>query len=352
MASNYMSGVYLMRHGGPDALEWREDIPVPKPAEGQVLVKVLAAGVNNTDINTRIGWYSSDVAGATDDVDEDADIEAGGWGGALQFPRIQGGDICGEVVELGGGVTSVGLGARVTCQINIPRSTDDNPFGYIALGSERDGAFAEYCILDAADVFDVTSTPLSDEEIAAIPCGYGTAYNMLSRAKVGSGQSVLITGASGVVGLAAVQLASALGATVTGVASTGKAQGLLAAGAKHVMARSDTLPEDAFDAVVDVVGGPAWSEVIRATKPGGHYAVSGAIAGPIVEADLREIYLRDITIHGCSFMPRDTFAKLIELANSGVVKPVIAKTYPLRDIAKAQEDFQAKAHVGKLILVP
>ena len=147
MVPDIMSGVYLTRHGGPDALEWRNDIPVPSPGSGQVLVKVLAAGVNNTDINTRVGWYSSGVSGSADDVDENDDIEAGGWSGAVGFPRIQGGDICGTVVAVGDGVTSVELGARVTSQINIPRPTPANAFAYVALGSELDGAFAQYCLL-------------------------------------------------------------------------------------------------------------------------------------------------------------------------------------------------------------
>ncbi|MBS9717255.1 zinc-binding dehydrogenase [Pseudohalocynthiibacter aestuariivivens] len=347
-----MQGVYLTRHGGPDALEWREDIPVPAPAEGQVLVKVLAAGVNNTDINTRIGWYSSDVVGATEDVDDGTDVEEGGWGGAVDFPRIQGGDICGKVVSWGKGASEFELGARVTCQINIPRPTAENQFAYIALGSEVDGAFAQYCVLEQADIFDVSSSPLTDEEIAAIPCGFGTAFNLLSRSGVGEGQKVLVTGASGVVGLAAVQLASSLGASVSGIAAEEKVPAVKGAGAERVLPRTAGLPLDEFDAVVDVVGGAIWPNLIRATKPGGHYAVSGAIAGPIVEADLRDIYLRDITIHGCSFMSQQTFSALIELVNSGAIRPIIAKTYPLREIAKAQSDFQSKEHVGKLILIP
>ena len=80
--------------------------------------------------------------------------------------------------------------------------------------------------------------------------------------------------------------------------------------------------------------------------------MSGAIAGPIVKADLREIYLTDITIHGCSFMSREVFLGLVNLMIEGRVKPVIAKTYPLRDIAKAQKDFQLKNCAGKLILLP
>jgi len=352
MIPNVMSGVYLTGHGGPDMLEWRDDIPVPPPCAGQVLVRVLAAGVNNTDINTRVGWYSSDVSGATEDVGENTDIEDGGWGGAIGFPRIQGGDICGVVVAVGEGVNSVELGARVTSQINIPRPTPENPFAYVALGSELDGAFAEYCLLQEDEIFDVSASPLSDEEIAAIPCGFGTAYNLLSRSGVCEGQKVLITGASGVVGLAAVQLAALRGAQVVGIAADEKAVAVRQAGAKDVQPRSVILPTQQFDAVIDVVAGKVWPDLIRALKPGGHYAVSGAIAGPIVETDLREIYLTDITIHGCSFMSREVFSGLIDLMIEGRVKPTIANTYPLRDIAQAQAEFQSKKSAGKLILLP
>ncbi len=352
MIPQVMSGVYLTRHGGPDALEWRDDIPVPSPGAGQVLVRVLAAGVNNTDINTRIGWYSSDVSGATEDVGENADIEVGGWGGAIRFPRIQGGDICGAVVAVGDGVKSVGPGARVTSQINIPRPTPDNRFAYVALGSELDGAFAEYCLLQEDEIFDVSASPLSNEEIAAIPCGFGTAFNLLSRSGVCGEQKVLITGASGVVGLAAVQLAVLRGARVTGISADEKAAVVRQAGAQEVLSRSATLPTRQFDVVIDVVAGAIWPDLIRALRPGGHYAVSGAIAGPLVEADLREIYLTDITIHGCSFMPREVFSNLVDLVIEGRVKPTVAKTYPLRDIAQAQADFQSKKFAGKLILLP
>jgi len=344
-----MSGVYLTRHGGPDALEWRDDIPVPVPGPGQVLVRVAAAGVNNTDINTRIGWYSSDVTGATDAVDQD--VEAGGWGGALQFPRIQGGDLCG-IVEVAGPDSGFRPDQRVTCPINLPRSQPGNPTGFIALGSEMDGAFAQYCLVEADDLYDVSASPLSDVEIAAIPCAFGTAENLLTRAGVIAGQNVLITGASGGVGLAAVQLAALRGATVWGVASPAKAGVVKQQGAVATFDRDASLPADMFDAVIDVVGGPAWQNLILALKPGGHYAVSGAIAGPIVQADLRDIYLRDITIHGCTHQAFEVFGRLVDLMNAGRVKPMILKTDPLQAIAKAQEDFQSKALPGKLVLMP
>jgi len=103
---------------------------------------------------------------------------------------------------------------------------------------------------------------------------------------------------------------------------------------------------------IDVVGGAGWSSVIDALKPGGRYAASGAIAGPIVEADLRTIYLNDLTIYGCSFTPHAVFSELIALVTAGQVKPLVSKTYPLSEISKAQEDFSTKKFPGKIVLVP
>lgn len=345
-----MRGVYLTRHGGPEALEWREDIPVPRPGPGQVLVRVLAAGVNNTDINTRIGWYAAEITGATAETAQE--VEAGGWGGALDFPRIQGGDLCGEVVATGPGAERFAIGRRVTCPINQPRPTEENPVGFVALGSEYDGAFAEYCLLEERDLYDVTDAPLSNVEIAAIPCAFGTAAGLLHRAGVTARDEVLITGASGSVGLAAVQLARGMGARVTGVCAASKAALVQDAGAAETIDRGTPLPVDRYHAVIDVVAGDVWPALIEALRPGGHYAVAGAIAGPVIEADLRRIYLRDITIHGCTYQAPEVFARLVEMVNAGDVRPLVSATYPLRDIGRAQADFQSKALTGKLVLLP
>lgn len=345
-----MCGVYLTRHGGPEALDYREDIPVPRPGAGEVLVRVLAAGVNNTDINTRIGWYSSDVTGATEEGGEP--VEAGGWAGALTFPRIQGGDLCGEVVAHGPGAGRLPLGRRVICPINQPRPTADNPVGFEALGSEFDGAFAQFCAVREADLYDVTPAPLTDIELAAIPCAFGTAAGLLQRAGVGPGQSVLITGASGGVGLAAVQLAHLRGAQVTGVSSPAKAAIVRDEGAVDVLARGAAPPAGLYHAVIDLVAGPGWPDLIEALRPGGHYATAGAIAGPVVEADLRRLYLRDITIHGCTYQPPAVFAGLVDMILAGQVRPRVSQTYPLRDIAAAQEEFIAKRRAGKIVLRP
>ena len=347
-----MQGVQLVGHGGSEKLVWNPAIPVPVPGPGEALVRVLAAGVNNTDINTRLGWYAREVTGATDSVGGEAGIEAGGWAGALRFPLIQGGDLCGEVVALGPGTPGPAPGTRVTCPINQPMPTDDAPMRFVALGSEYDGAFAQFCRLPADQLFDVSSAPLSDVEIAAIPCAHGTAFNLLTRAGVAPGEDVLITGASGGVGLAAVALARLLGSRVTAVASPAKQAVVRDEGAQAVLDRGAPPPPRSFDAVIDVVGGPGFQGLLDALKPGGRYAVSGAIAGPVVEADLRVIYLSDLTLFGCTFTPRGVFARLIEMVNAGRVRPRVSRTYPLAEIARAQADFAAKAHPGKLVLIP
>lgn len=335
-----MSGVQLTGHGGPDMLVWSDDIPVPHPAEGEVLVKVLAAGVNPTDINTRVGWYA-----------RDDDAEGGGWGGALEFPRIQGGDLCGRVVALGDGVEGPAIGARVICPVNQAEPTPDNPMGFVAIGSEYDGAFAEYCCVPARHLHDVTASPLADVEIGAMPCAYGTAHNLLTRSGVASGDRVLITGASGGVGYAAVQLALLRGAEVMAQCSASRSAPVLATGAK-VIDRESGLGPARYDVVIDIVGGPRWMERLDALRPGGRYATSGAIAGPMVEADLRTIYLHDLTLFGCSHQSDETFAGLAAMINAGTIRPLISKTYPLRDIAVAQVDLQSGKYPGKLVLIP
>lgn len=346
-----MSGVRLVRHGGPEALEWSDDIPVPNPGPGQVLVRVLAAGVNNTDINTRVGWYAREVTDATDAATGD-DVQAGGWGGSLDFPVIQGGDLCGTVVALGDGVSATQIGRRVTCPINLPRGTLANPVGIQVLGSDIDGAFAQFCLLEAGDLCDVTDSPLADAEIAAMPCAYGTAEGMLTRAGITSGQRVLITGASGGVGMAAVELAALRGARVTGMCDPRKADAVRAAGATDPIERGAQLPANAFDAAIDVVGGPGFAGLTTATRPGGHIAFAGAIAGPMAQVDLRDVYLRDITLHGCTYQAPEIFSRLVALINAGKLKPLVSRTYPLSEIARAQADFMSKSLPGKLVLIP
>ncbi len=338
-----MEGVQLVAHGGPESLIWRNDIPVPRPGAGEVLVRVLAAGVNMTDINTRVGWYGTGTNGG--------EGRAAGYAGAVSFPRIQGGDLCGRVVALGAGVVETVVGARVTCSTCQPEPEPGNALAISVIGSEYDGAFAQYCVVPARYLHDVSASPLSDIEIGAMPCAYGTAFNLISRARVAVGERVLVTGASGGVGLAAVQLALLQGADVTGQCSLGKSQVVRTAGAA-VLDRETAPGPRSFDVVIDVVGGPGWQTRLEALRPGGRYATSGAVAGPMVTGDLRTVYLNDLTLYGCTNQPREVFAGLVTIINAAKVRPVVSNIYPLRDIARAQADLAAGTYPGKLVLIP
>ena len=204
-----MRAYVLTGHGGYDKLVLHDDWPVPQPDPGEVLVKVAACGLNNTDINTRIGWYSKGVTGATESASqEEADNEDSSWGGApLSFPRIQGGDVAGTVADVGKGVDEGLIGKRVLID-TVLRDWDDplniEKCGYF--GSECDGGYADYTKVDHRNICPV-DCDLSDAELATFAISYSTAENRLSRANVGAGDTVLIPGASGGVGSALVQLA-------------------------------------------------------------------------------------------------------------------------------------------------
>ncbi len=336
-----MAAMLLTGHGGPEMLVYRTDVPVPRPGLGEVLVRVGAAGINNTDINTRLGWYA---AGGSD---------AGGWAGAIAFPRIQGADVCGRIAAVGPGVAPTRLGERVlvqSCLCSLRQGTQD-----VWLGSERDGGFAQFVAVPSADAYAIDSA-LSDAELASFPCAYGTAQNLLTRAGVTAGERVLITGASGGVGSAAVQLAVRRGAEVLALAAAEKLPDCAALGASGLIARNTALtasiPINSIDAVIDVVGGSAWPELLDILKPRGRYAVSGAIAGPLVTLDLRKLYLKDLTFLGCTAQDSEGFRALIRTIEANAIRPRVAKTYPLADLIDAQQDFLAKKHTGKLVAIP
>ena len=355
MIPKTMSAVLLTGHGGLDKLEYRDDVPVPVPLSGEVLIRVGGAGVNNTDINTRIGWYSKAVSGDTNaggaEGFDTVDTDDASWSGTpLQFPRIQGADCCGEIVAVGEGVDASRIGERILVR-TMQRAGD---FKCVTFGSEFDGGFAQYAKASAQEAFCVDSD-WTDVELASIPCAYSTAEGMLHRAGLGA-ERVLITGASGGVGSAAVQLAKRRGAEVVALASATKHREVSALGADQVIDRNaDLVAElgtDNVDVVIDLVAGEGWPALLEVLKTGGRYATSGAIAGPIVELDVRTLYLKDLTFYGCTFQEESVFENLIGYIERNEIKPLVAKTYPLRDIVKAQEDFLAKKHTGKLVLIP
>lgn len=349
-----MRAVVLNGHGGLDQLEFRDDVPVPTLDPDDVLIRVRACGMNNTDINTRIGWYSKSVVAATSETGNNTEAD-GSWGGGLSFPRIQGADPAGRIVAVGANVSTARVGERVLVDAWMRDPDGDlEQAGY--LGSERDGGYAEFVSVQSANAY-VIESDLTDIELASFPCSFATAEHMLERARVEAGQWVLVSGASGGVGGALVQLAKRRGAQVVAIAGTTKLDAVQALGADVTIARQgDDVAAAVLDLVgkvdvfADVVGGPSFGPLLEIVKRGGHYATAGAIGGPIVELDLRTLYLHDLTMHGATVLSPHVFANLVSYIERGEVRPIVAKTFPLVHMREAQETFMAKNHVGAIVI--
>jgi NADPH:quinone reductase-like Zn-dependent oxidoreductase len=356
-----MKAVLLRGHGGFEQLEYREDVPVPAPGAGEVLICVGAAGVNNTDINTRTGWYSRSVSEGTTPRAAAAGFTTlsaadSGWTGeALRFPRIQGADACGRIVAVGSGVSADRIGERVLVEPVFQSPAAANRYQATYFGSERDGAFAQFARVPAVHAVKIDSE-LTDRELASFPCSYSAAENMLTRLGVDRGERIVVTGASGGVGSAAVQLAARRGATVFAIAGPSKAAAVEGLGAARVLARDAdlvaSLGSESIDAIVDVVGGPQFPALLEVLVRGGRYAAAGAIAGPVVALDLRTLYLKDLRLIGCTVLEPQVFRNLVGYIERGEIRPLVAATHPLRDIVAAQQEFLAKHHTGKIVLVP
>lgn len=344
-----MRAVVITGHGDLDVMEERE-VPVPRPGPGEVLVRVHAAGCNNTDLWTREGSY-----GAA----EDPDVRTG-WLGPLDFPRIQGADVVGTVVACG----DEGATGRVGARVLVDPAEYDGP-GPDArpadvLGSERDGGFAEYVVVPSSRAHSVEGSPLTDAELAALPIAYGTALGMLDRGSVSEGHTVLVTGASGGVGLAAVQLARARGARVVAVCSGDKGDAVRSAGADavvdrrrgEVLADAAAAAPEGYDAVIDVVAGAVLGPGLRLLRAGGRWVVAGALDGWAVDIDVRRLYLANLALVGSTMHTPRTFDQLVEIARRGDVSPVIAATFPLEHVGEAQAQLARRGHVGKLIIIP
>ena len=353
-----MKAVLTTGNGGYDKLVYC-DVPMPVVGAGEVLLQVLAAGVNNTEINTRLGWYSSSVITGTNTVASDkpqSEIQKidGGWNAATPFPFIQGTDCCGRVVDVAPDVDSKLIGSRVIVRPCM-RPDGFDSLRNIWMGSDFDGAFAQFVKVPATEIF-VVNSDWSDTDLASLPCSYGSAENMLHRANIRASEHVLVAGASGGVGSAVVQLAKLRGAKVTAIVGQSKAKQVLEIGADEVIDRDADivkfLGEESVDVVVDNVGGPSFGSMLKVLRRGGRYVSSGAIGGPIVNFDLRDFYLKDLNLIGCTAWDEPVFANLVSYIEQNRIKPLVAKIFALKEIAQAQQEFLEKNHVGKFVLVP
>ncbi|MGO4680225.1 alcohol dehydrogenase family protein [Microbacterium sp. 2MCAF23] len=360
-----MAAVQLVGHGGLDQLVYRTDVPTPEPRAGEVLIKVGACALNNTEINTRTGWYDRVVQESVSEQLGQAgrDDDAGAtWNNtAMSFPRVQGASVAGTIVAVGEGVDHDVIGSRVVVDPSV-RDPELPRHAQIAeyLGGDRDGGFAEYVRVPAVNAHPV-STALTDAELATFPCSYDTAEEMLARTRLGKGETVVVTGAAGGVGTATIQLAQARGARVIAIASASKEARLRELGVDGFVSRSEpdlaaavaaVIGERGADVVIDVVGGDMFESLLLMLRRGGRYASAGAIGGPISRIDLRELIYKDLELHGITNPTPETFARLIGLVNEGKVKPLLEATYRLSNLRDAQASMLKRTHIGKIVVVP
>ncbi len=360
-----MRAVLLTGHGGLDRLEFRDDVTVPRPRRGEVLVRVHACAVNNTEINTRVGWYGATV---NTPVTEEIAIkgmprdlsEPASWNREdMHFPRIQGAASAGEIVAVGEGVSAGRIGERVVVDPVIrDMSLRRWARGIAYLGSERDGGFAEYLVApEENSVAAPVTVPFP--ELACLPCAFQTAEEMQIRTRIAASDRVVVTGASGGVGLANVLLAKLRGAQVVAITCASKADAVLHCGADDVVSRDspDFLEQlrakvgsRGADVVLDVVGGELIRLLWEALDRGGRYSSAGAIAGPQVSVDVRDLIYKDLEMYGVAFPEAEALKNLVLYTAHDRLKPVVDRVFQLDRLTDAQALFAAKRHVGKIVI--
>lgn len=360
-----MSAMLLTGHGDIDKLVYRDDVPTPQPGLGEVLVRVTATAKNNTDRKAREGLYPV----------KKGEVTSFAMGGepTLTFPRIQGADIAGRVVAVGEGVDPARLGERGLLDFNLyPDARRDINLTPDYYGHGADGGFAEYVAVPSDQFHHVPNPELSDAELAALGmCSYQTAYHMMTSARVSAGERVLVSGASGGVGTALIQLCRIVGAIPYAVSQPEKAAALKALGAEAVIDRGDL---DGFaervlaatggapiDAVMDLVGGEMTDcfidTMIQDMKARTSYprlSIAGASGGNISEILWTRIYLYQVQIFGVSHGTREEAEQLVEWIREGRLKPVLHAAFRLSELHQAERYFVSRGSnfLGKIVIVP
>jgi NADPH:quinone reductase-like Zn-dependent oxidoreductase len=364
MIPNTMKAMVLTGHGDVDKLEY-QDVSVPAPGPGEVLVQVTATAKNNTDRKAREGLYPTKKGEMTS-------FQMGGKP-TLVFPRIQGADIAGRVVAVGDGVDESRIGERGLLDFNIyANDRRDINLTPDYFGHGADGGYAEYVALPSDQFHHIPNAELADAEVASMGmCSYQTAMHMLTSANISAGERVLVTGASGGVGTALIQLCRIMGAIPYALSKQNKASALLELGAEAVLDRSDM---DSFvdrvkaetggkpiDAVMDLVGGEMTDVFIdtmifdmnaRSTYP--RLSIAGASGGNISEILWTRIYLYQVQIFGVSHGTREEAEQLMAWIRGGQLKPVLHGAFKLSDLHRAEEYFvnRGSNYLGKIVIVP
>ncbi|OHB77067.1 MAG: hypothetical protein A2W31_10040 [Planctomycetes bacterium RBG_16_64_10] len=340
-----MKAVLFHKHGGPEVLEYA-DYPTPEPKAGDVLVRLRAASLNRMDVMVRSGWP----------------------GLKLELPHINGADGAGEVAALGANTTGFKIGERVAINANLgcgqcefcSNGQDNMCRNWHLLGETIRGTYAEFICLPSRQLYHLPDD-FDFHASAAAALVYQTAWHSLvKRGGVKAGETVAIVGAGGGVNSASIQIAKYLGARVVVVGSN--AQKLAEAeslGADILIDRSKeedwskavfaATQKRGVDVIVDNVG-TTFPLSLRALRKGGRLLTVGNSGAPRFEIDNRYIFAKHLSIIGSTMSALADFAEVMELVVAGKLKPVIDKTFPLKEAAAAQERLWRGENFGKITL--
>ncbi|MDQ7843140.1 MAG: alcohol dehydrogenase catalytic domain-containing protein [Armatimonadota bacterium] len=348
-----MKAVVIREHGGLDTLRL-DEVPTPRPGPGEVLLRVRAVALNNMDV-----WARSGPPGGRPIFP---------WG-RWKLPMITGGDVAGVVEEVGTGVTEVAPGDRVVvnpilscgrCAFCLAGEQSMCP-EYRIFGEHRPGGMAEYTVVPAANALRIPDG-VTFEAAAAAPACYTTAWRgLITAGRLQAGEELLVVGASGGVGTAALTIGRFAGARVFAlVGNAEKAAKAERLGATPInrsehpkfSERVRELTGTGVHMVSDPVGAATWPESIRSLRPGGRMVICGASGGERPDFDIRELYQRHRRILGAPMGNVTDFLTVMGLIFRGAITPVIHTVLPLAEVREAHRIFESREHFGKIVLVP
>lgn len=332
MTTDTMMAAVIHEHGGPECMGI-ETVARPRPKNDEVVVRVAACTIGHLDVFVRNGMPGREIP----------------------LPHITGCDVAGWIDQIGEGVTGVHEGEAVLVDPTVPGGT---------LGEVIPGGLAEYVAVPADNLLPLESDDIETfVNAAALPIAYGTAHRMLfERGGVKAGETLVVLGASGGVGVSCVQLGKQAGALVIAVTSSdAKAKQLRGIGADVAIVMEDgqfgkavweATGKQGADAVVDFTGKVTWPQSLRAVKQGGRLLTCGATTGFDAVTDLRYVWVREIDIRGSDAWTRDSLRKLIRLTNSGDLDPIIHAVVALSNAGRAFEELDQRRAFGKVAVLP
>ncbi len=340
-----MRAAIFHEHGGPDVIRI-EDVARPSPGPGEVLLEVRAAALNHLDLWLRRGLPIQTT-----------------------MPHIGGSDVTGTVRELGSAVTGIEPGTLVVVDPSLPceqcewcaRGEQSVCIDYRILGEHTQGGFADFAVAPAANLYRVPEG-YDPVRAAAAPLAYLTAWRALkTRARLQPGETVLVTGASGGVASAAIQIARFLRARVFALTTAENLERVRALGADLVYDREqgdygkqlwrDT-GKRGVDVLLDSVGSATWQTNLRCLARLGRLVVYGATTGHLAETDLRQVFWKQLEIIGTTMATRSEFREVMDLVFGGQLQPVVDCVLPLTEARAAHERLEQGAQFGKIVLVP